>query len=95
MPFYLPMPSSLEADWSIKIYDKERLEPAHVTILRGKSKWRWCLRTKQFMDDRPRAREVPRKVVQLLKKNHRLLCQEWDKIHPANPVHGDEDDSDR
>jgi len=36
MPFELQLPRNLKADgWKVKIFDKEELEPPHVTVLRG------------------------------------------------------------
>ena len=43
----------------MKIYDNERLEPPHVTIVKGRDSWRINLRTKAFMDEEPPPKDEP------------------------------------
>ena len=52
MPFVLQLLKVLsQAGWKVKIYDFERLEPPHVTILRKfEETWRLSLRDGKFMD---------------------------------------------
>src|SRR5205809_818363 len=50
MPHELNLPKRLKAKgWKVKIREKERLEPPHVTILCGKREWRVGLRDKGFL----------------------------------------------
>src|ERR1700688_3912960 len=50
MPHELRLPKRLKArGWKVKIREKERLEPPHVTIMCGKKEWRVGLRDKNFL----------------------------------------------
>lgn len=89
MPFDLLLPPALRsARWKVKIRDKETREPPHVTILRGTQAWRLNLRSGEFMDSQPDPTEVPDELVALVKdaENWQLLCDEWDRKYPTNPV---------
>jgi hypothetical protein len=89
VPFDLPLPTSLRnARWKVKIRDKERREPPHVTILRGTVAWRIDLRTGAFMDQQPDAREVPEALLDHIRQaaTWKTLSDEWDRRYPANPV---------
>ena len=79
------------ARWKVKIQEKERREPPHVSILRGTNKWRMNLRTGAFMDRRPKPSEVPPALLDLIKANWRWLCEQWDAKYPDNPVEGSEE----
>lgn len=70
----------------MKIQDKERLEPPHVTILHRTEKWRLNLRTGEFMDREPSSRDVSKSVLEDIRQNLSRLQQEWDRLHPTNPV---------
>ena len=97
MPFDLPLPAPLRtARWRVKIREKENREPPHLTILRGTHAWRINLRTGDFMDRQPDPGDVPEEVLHHVKEenNWKLLCDEWDKKYPRNPVH-EQEDSDR
>jgi hypothetical protein len=94
MPFNLPIPAALRnARWRVKIREKESREPPHLTILRGVRAWRINLRTGEFMDQRPDPADVPEELIAFIKadENWEILCDEWNKKYPANPVHGDDD----
>jgi hypothetical protein len=95
MAFSLPLSQQLtKARWKVKIFDKEspREEP-HVTVVRGMRKWRVNLRTREFMDVNPKKRDVPDGVIEAIFANWDQLRQEWDRIHPINPVEGADDDN--
>ena len=62
MPYDLPLPRKLASSWRVKIYDNERLEPPHVTVVKGYDSWRINLRTKEFMDDEPPPHEIHKHV---------------------------------
>ncbi len=95
MAFELPLPDDLAgAGWKVKIYDRERLEPPHVTIVRGTLSWRFDLRAMSFMDKQPPPRKVDRRIVQVLEDNRDQLCSEWDSMYPSNPVQAPEGDDD-
>lgn len=87
------MPYSLKLDepygsqgWKVKIREKERLEPPHVTVMKGPNSWRWDLRTKSFMDKQPPPRDVPSEIVDQLLSQHEVLKEQWDKKYPHNKV---------
>src|SRR5690242_13899619 len=87
MPFELPLGQPWKGEgWKVKIRDKERLEPPHVTILRGTRAWRLGLRDGKFMDADPPPRDVFQGVLDEVKRNWRQLIEEWDKLYPENPV---------
>jgi len=72
--------------WKVKIRDKERLEPPHVSILRGTNTWRLCLRTGEFLDDSPDPDDVPDGLLEVVRANWKHLQQQWDAMYPENPV---------
>lgn len=93
MPIELPLPTSLsKARWKVKIQEKETREPPHVSILRGTDKWRINLRTRGFMDKRPKPSDVPEALLQVIreKDNWEWLCRQWDAKYPDNPVSSDQ-----
>ena len=93
MPYELPLPSWAQAQgWKVKIRDKERLEPPHATVLRRTESWRWDLRRRSFMDERPHPRKVPAVVLESMVDQHATLCSQWDRMYPENPVAGESDD---
>jgi hypothetical protein len=87
MAFSLALPKRRSAQrWKAKIRGYERLEPPHVTIIRGAQNWRLGLRDGQFLDSEPDPNDVPSGVIEAVKENWAKLCEEWDAIYPANPV---------
>jgi hypothetical protein len=72
--------------WKIKIFDRERNEEPHITIIRGTAYWRWGLRSQRFLDREPDSREVPRALVEFACENILLLSNAWNMLHPHNPV---------
>ena len=87
MAFELALPPPFPAqDWKVKIRDKERAEPPHVTILHRKKAWRFGLRERAFLDGEPPPREVPFEILEAIHAAHDLLCAEWDLRYPHNPV---------
>lgn len=93
MPFDLPLTDPLRRQgWKIKIQDRERLEPPHVTIIFGISKWRVGLRDHRFLDEEPNPGEVPRELVKLIEDRWSDICDAWDVMYPKNPVAESEND---
>lgn len=87
MPYELRLDKSSRAlGWKVKIRDKERLEPPHVTIIKGTKSWRWDLRRQVFMDPYPPTKEVPEDLVTKLKAEHSNLKKQWDLKYPENKV---------
>lgn len=95
MPFSLPLPQPWDSqEWKVKIRDRERLEPPHVTVLHRSRAWRWNLRTGGFMDADPPPGDVPKEIVAIVVENMARLRAEWDAMYPSNPVARREADDD-
>ncbi len=93
MPFNLDPPEPWASrGWKVKIRDRERLEPPHVTILQRTRTWRFDLRSEKFLDREPDPAEVPKEVVKVIHSNLGRLRQEWDRMFPGNPVVSKEPD---
>ena len=89
MPYELKLPPRFrQAGWKVKIREKETREPPHVTILRQTSAWRINLRTGEFMDAAPSPADVPKELIEHIKKPEvwQRLCAQWDLKYPTNPV---------
>lgn len=70
----------------MKILDRERVEPPHVTLIRGLQRWRFCLRTERFLDREPDPDDVPAELVEAIHSSIGQLREEWDARYPENPV---------
>ena len=44
------------------------------------------------MDKTPPPSEVPEEVMAQISENYTLLCNEWDKMYPNNPIRGNHGD---
>jgi hypothetical protein len=87
MAFSLPLPTPLPAQgWKVKIRDRERNEPPHVTILHKTRAWRFDLRGGGFMDGEPDPRDVPAALLAVVALGMPLLQERWDAMYPENPV---------
>lgn len=90
MAFSLPLPANLKNQgWQVKIRDKEIRETPHITILRKGRPWRWDLRERRFMDKTPTPSDVPEELMAKVDEDYTLLCDEWNKMYPGNPIRGD------
>jgi hypothetical protein len=95
MPYNLLLPDTLrQAGWKVKIHNLERLEPPHITIYRKMRKWRLSLRTEAFLDKGDKWSQIDEMVKKAIEESWESLQAEWDRMHPGNPVRGDEDDDD-
>ena len=74
----------------MKIQDKERREPPHVSILRGTDKWRINLRSGEFMNRHPDPSKVPQELLDVINDHWDWLCEQWDAKYIENPVGEDE-----
>ena len=87
MVYSLDLPADLaNAGWKVKIRDRERLEPPHVTILFKARAWRLNLRTGQFLDEGESWRGVDPGVRTAIEDAWPRLCAAWDSMYPQNPV---------
>jgi hypothetical protein len=95
MAYELLLPPELgQRIWKAKIRDRERVEPPHVTVLRGTRAWRLDLKTGEWMDSIPDPLEVPRTLRDFLWSQRDLLRSAWDRMYPENPVSSTEETSD-
>ena len=94
MPDPIQLPKKLRAQWRIKIYDNERLEPPHVTLIGPSGRvWRIGLREKEFMvPPGGRWRDIDSEVRTILEGQWQTLCDAWDAKHPPNPVSNEEEE---
>jgi hypothetical protein len=72
MAYTLKLPPRLAKQWAVKIRDRERVEPPHVTVLRGTRARRIDLRTGDFMDAEPDSDDVPEAVLTGIQDNWEL-----------------------
>jgi hypothetical protein len=92
MAFSLPLsPIWSNQRWKVKIRDRERLEPPHVSILRGPKTWRLNLRTGRFLDAVPDPSELPAELLAFILEHLELLREKWDEMYPENPVESDDE----
>ena len=76
----------------MKIRDKERLEPPHVSLIRGTRTWRVDLRSGEFLDREPDPSEGPQALIDEVKARWTDLLAGWDAMYPENPVEADDND---
>jgi len=86
MSFSLRLPQEFASQWKVKIRDRERLEPPHVTLIRAERSWRLNLRTGEFMDAFPGPQDVPEPLKRWVFMNWQVLCRAWDGAYPENKV---------
>mgnify|MGYP001582160171 CR=1 FL=1 len=86
MPTEFELPASVAAHWKLRIRDKERVEPPHVSVLHGPRCWRWGLRERAFLDREPPPRRVPAEVINAIEAAYDDICAAWDRTYPHNPV---------
>ncbi len=98
MPYRLTVPRKLrKLGWKVKIQDRERLEPPHVTVWHNDEVWRISLRTGGFMVPPGGSwTEIDPGVRELIedKVNWQGLRDAWDAMYPHNPVSSTEDEDD-
>jgi len=98
MPYRLNLPRKLRVQgWKVKIQEKERLEPPHVTVWHGDEMWRISLRTGGFLVPPGGSwNDIDAGVRDLIEDvdNWKGLCDAWDERYPHNPVSSAEEDDD-
>lgn len=94
MPFEVVLPLPIKkAGWKVKILEKERLEPPHVTIRRGVRTWRVGLRDGTFLVPPGGSwKDVPAEVREAIEANWGALVRAWDAKYPQNPVESTDDE---
>lgn len=88
MAYRLTLPARLNAEgYIVKIRDKERVEPPHVTIFRKELKWRFGLRGLEFLDEEPDPGLINEAVIEEIKDKICSLRKKWDEMYgQENPV---------
>jgi len=90
MPYNLDLSDELKnSGWKVKIREKERAEPPHVSVMKKQETWRWGLREQAFLDKKPPAWLVPKELIEHLQANLEKLIAEWDSKYPHNPVNSE------
>jgi hypothetical protein len=94
--FSLELPDPLGSEgWKVKIRDKERLEPPHVTIFRKREEWRLGLRDGVFLvPPGGSLNDIDERVRDVIEANWQRLCGEWDRMYPTNRVSVVEEEND-
>lgn len=87
--FALPAPYGRQG-WKLKIRDRERVEPPHVTVLFRTRAWRYGLRESGFLDREPAPGEVPERVVEFIVRHLPQLIAAWDELYPHNRVRSED-----
>jgi hypothetical protein len=94
MPFEVPLPRKLKAEgWKVKIREKERVEPPHVTISHKADEWRLGLRDKTLLvPPGGRIKDIDPAVMHIIEEQWEALIEAWDAKYPENPVSSAEDE---
>src|SRR5206468_12050372 len=96
MPYKLDLPKRLKAKgWKVKIREKERLEPPHVTVMCRKKEWRIGLRDRTFLVP-PGGdwSDLDDELREILDRNWEDLRIGWDSKYPTNPISSREEGED-
>jgi hypothetical protein len=87
MPEEFPVPSPLnDRGWKVKIRDRERVEPPHVTVLWKTYSWRFGLRERDFLDEHPDPKRVPFELLVYMQSNTDRFTAAWNSMYPENPL---------
>lgn len=94
MPFELPLPKKLRAEgWKVKIREKERVEPPHVTVMHKAGEWRLGLRDKRLpVPPGGRIKDIDAAVWRIIEEHWGRLKEERDARYPENPVSSAEEE---
>ena len=87
MAWSLLLPPHLKQQWHVKIRDKERNEPPHLTVMRGPQAWRIDLRSRAFLVPPGGSwSDLPVDLQHAIQNSWREACDQWDATYPHNPV---------
>jgi len=83
----LPVPDPWsQRGWKLKIRNRERNEPPHVTLMFKTTYWRWGIRELSFRDSSPPPGDVPDEIVSWLRNHNEFWVGVWNVAYPENPV---------
>ncbi len=96
MPFELALPKKLKAGgWKVKIREKERVEPPHVTIMHKADEWRLGLRDRQLLvPPGGRIKDIDAEVMTIVDEHWESLQEAWDTKYPSNPISSEDEEKD-
>ncbi len=96
MPYEIPLPRRLKNQgWKVKIREKERLEPPHVTVMCRARERRINLRSGDFLVPPGGAwDDIDEDVQELIRKHWDALKAAWDAKYPSNPISSQEEGED-
>jgi hypothetical protein len=96
MPYDVPLAKGLKlAGWKVKIREKERVEPPHVTVMHKTDEWRLGLRDRKLLvPPGGRLKDIDPAVLEVIEEWWERLIEAWDKKYPENPVFGGEKEGD-
>jgi hypothetical protein len=88
MPFELPLPKKIKKQgWKVKIREKERVEPPHVTIMHKADEWRLGLRDRQLLvPPGGKIKDIDPEVMGIIDEGWEQLQEAWDAKYPENPI---------
>ncbi len=85
------LPRLRDEGWKVKIRERERVEPPHVTIFHKRKEWRLGLRDREFLNPPGgRWKEIDLRVRDEIENKWNLLCDEWDRMYPENPIRSED-----
>lgn len=75
MPHELILPKKLKVQgWKVKVREKERVEPPHVTVMHNANEWRIGLRDKQPLEPPGGTlKDIAPDVIRIIEEN-------WDEL---------------
>jgi hypothetical protein len=80
----------------VKIREKERVEPPHVTVMRHTEEWRLGLRDKQLLvPPGGRIKDIDPEVMEIIEEYWEQLIGAWDAKYAEHPVSSSEDENER
>jgi hypothetical protein len=94
IPFDVPLPRTRKAKGrTVKIREKECVEPPHVTNMRkaGESRLGLCDRL-LLVPPGGRIKDIAAAVMEVIEEYWERLVEAWDAKYPENPVFSDEDE---
>ena len=88
MPHEVALTARLKSQgWKVKIREKERLEPPHVTVICRTRVWRIGLRSGGFLVPPGGSwKDIPDDLRAILAAQWPALQAAWDAMYPTNPI---------
>jgi len=96
MPYELSLSKKLKNQgWKVKIRERERVEPPHVTVMCQMKEWRIGIRDNRFLIPPGGSwRDIDGDVKDIVTKHWEKLKVAWDAKYPENPISSDREEKD-